>query len=188
MAQRRRTALLFAALALPLEWPWIARAQEAPSKPGIAHQRLAAYAGHWRFSQEFEATPFSPAGKGTKKSTSTLTLGGFFLEERGEGQGPDGKYRWLSVTAFDPDKQQYQQFTFDNRGFSSRPDHGEVTFGTEKSGTWTWTWDEEAQGKTYHCQAVDSFATDGKSYRYQWRYSEDGQNWKPWLKGEATRH
>ncbi len=188
MAQRGRTALLFAALALPLEWPWIARAQEAPSKPGIAHQRLAAYAGHWRFSQEFEATPFSPAGKGTKKSTSTLTLGGFFLEERGEGKGPDGKYRWLSVTAFDPDKQHYQQFTFDNRGFSSRPDHGEVTLGTEKSGTWTWTWDEEAQGKTYHCQAVDSFATDGKSYRYQWLYSEDGQNWKPWLKGEATLH
>lgn len=188
MTHFRRPPRFLVVIALLLQWVVIAHAQETPSKPSSAHQRLADYAGRWRFSQDFVATPFSPAGKGTKKSKSSLTLGKFFLEERGEGKGPDGKYQWLSVTAYDPDKQQYQQFTFDNRGFSSRPDHGEVTLGQEKSGVWTWTWDEEANGKTYHCQAVDSFAPDKKSYRYTWRYSTDGQNWNPWLQGVATRH
>lgn len=183
----RRIPQFLVALALLHECTWLAHAQETPSKPGIAHQRLADYVGRWRFSQDLIATPFAPAGKGTKKSKSSLTLGKLFLEERGEGKGPDGDYQWLTVTAYDPDKHQYQQFTFDNRGFSSRPDHGEVTLGTEKSGIWTWTWDEEANGKTYHCQAVDSFAPDRKSYRYTWRYSEDGQHWKPWLTGVATR-
>jgi Protein of unknown function (DUF1579) len=155
--------------------------------PGPKVQLLQVYAGSWSFVQEFEATPFSPAGKGTKHSQAAMTLGGFFLEERGEGRGPDGTYGWLAVTAYDPESRNYQQFTFDNRGFASRPEHGEVVIGKVRAGTWTWTWDEEGQGRRYHCEAVDTFASDGRSYSYQWRYSADGKDWKPWLKGVATK-
>jgi len=158
-----------------------------PSVPGPEIQMLHSYAGSWSFVQEFQATPFSPAGKGTKHSRASMTLGGFFLEERGEGSSPDGTYAWLAVTAYDPESRKYQQFTFDNRGFASRPDHGEVVIGKEKSGTWTWTWDEEGKGRRYHCEAVDTFSADGNSYSYQWRYSADGKTWKPWLKGVATK-
>ncbi len=158
-----------------------------PPVPGPGNQALNAYVGNWIFAQEFQATPFSPAGKGTKHSQASLTLGGFFLEERGEGRGPDGTYAWLAVTAYDPESRNYQQFTFDNRGFASRPDHGEVVIGKVKSGTWTWTWDEEGEGRRYHCEAVDTFSPDGRNYSYQWRYSADGKTWKPWLKGVATK-
>jgi Protein of unknown function (DUF1579) len=159
-----------------------------PSVPGPEIQSLKAYVGAWSFVQEFQATPFSPAGKGTKRSRVSMTLGGFFLEERGEGSGPDGTYAWLAVTAYDPESRKYQQFTFDNRGFASRPDHGEVVIGKVKSSVWTWTWNEEGKGRRYHCEAVDTFSPDGNSYSYQWWYSADGKTWKPWLKGVATKN
>lgn len=174
-------------LLLPAFGFWVQPVAEPAPKPGPEHQAMDAYVGRWRFEQEFESTPFAPAGKGSKTSETRWTLGGFFTEERGQGQGPGGKYEWLAVTAYNADRKCYQQFTFDNRGFSSRPDQGELVEGTFESKTWNWKWQEEADGKRYQCQAVDVFDSDGACYHYQWSYSADGKNWKAWIRGTATR-
>ncbi len=162
-------------------------AQDAPKKPGPEHKKLEMMTGTWKYDETDFESPFGRAGKATFTSASHMIMGGFFLEERGKGVGPDGPYTWLVVTACDPEKGNYYSYNFDSAGAFGRPGKGEIGTGTLQGNTWTWTWNSEAKGKSYPSRSVAVYSPDGKTMTYQWSYSEDGTNWKPWLSGKATR-
>jgi hypothetical protein len=163
-----------------------ASGQEPPKKPGPEHKKLEIMAGRWRYEEEHFESPFGAVGKATYGSEAEMILGGFFAEERGHGNTPDGPFAWVAVTAYDPEKG-YYQFVYDNTGFGSRPWKGEVGTAKVQGNEWTWTWNQDAKGKTYHCKSVTVFSEDGKTQTYEWFYSEDGVKWKRWSRGRGTK-
>jgi hypothetical protein len=180
------SSIITLGLALCLLGPRLG-AQEAPKKPGPEHKKFEMLAGNWKYEEDHTESPFGHAGKATFNSEAQMILGGFFVEEKGKGETPDGPYAWVVVTAHDPDKGNYLSFNFDSEGFSSRPWKGEVATGTLQGNTWTWTWNQEAKGKSYHLRSVNVFSPDGNINTYEWSYSEDGTTWKTWSKGKGTK-
>jgi len=172
--------LAIVTLALALSLPPL-RAGDAAPQPGPQHNKLAVFAGKWKGEISTSETPFGPAGKATDAYEGRLVHGGFHVEIRGKGRGPEGPYSWTEIYYFDPVKKRYGNFYYDGNGEAG------VAEGNTDGNTWTFTWDQPAKNKTYKGKSMITFAPDGRSSTYEWTYSEDGTTWKPWLTGKAKR-
>lgn len=156
-------------------------AETPTAKPGPEQLKLAVYAGKWEYEATAVKSPVGPAGSEKLTSVNRFINGGFHLETRGKGRSFGSPYRWTEIYYFDPDRREYRYFQHDSQG---RAVHGPVT---NEGNTWISRWELTADGTRYQCRTKVVFAPDGKSYTYEFGYSEDGVNWKPWLTGKARR-
>ena len=156
---------------------------ESPTarSPGPEVKRLEVWAGKWRLEETVHPTPFGKSGKASYRSVMRMTHGGWVLESRGSGSGPDGLLTWTELTVHDPSTGGYRNHYFDSMGVATS---SATTFdGRGLKGSWSMT----LEGRTYQCRFTATLGADGKTYEYQWSYSEDGQSWKPWLDGKGRR-
>lgn len=173
--------LSVAVLSLALTLAVSATAQNSPAKPSPEMARMAVFAGKWKLTETVSDSPFGKAGLGSYRCEIRLAHNGWALEARGKGQGSVAPLTWTEITVHDPETGGYRNHYFDSDGVAAV---SPVTFdGRVQRGRWTMA----QGGKTYQCQSVVTLAPDGRSYTYQWTYSEDGATWKPWLDGTARK-
>ncbi|MCC6234977.1 MAG: DUF1579 family protein [Verrucomicrobiales bacterium] len=158
-----------------------ARAEGEARKPSPELQKLAPWTGKWRIEETVSASPFGPAGKGSYRCVEKFAHGGYVVESQGKGRGPVAPLSWTEILYYDTAAAAFRSFYCDSDGVAATSNM-ELT-GSSLKGTWT----SEAGGKRYTFRTVSTIAADGKSYRYEWDYTEDGVTWKPLLRGVAKR-
>jgi ketosteroid isomerase-like protein len=154
------------------------QAAELPKKPGPEHKKLEMLVGKWKIEGIDFASPFGPAGKFTGDEEDRMILGGFFLESKGQGIGPDGELFRLEILAYDPEKHHYQDSYFSSRGEFDAAWKVENAIFTIDGDKWNWSWAEEKEGKKYQNRQVIIFTPDRNSFSWETSYSEDGTTWK----------
>lgn len=66
-------------------------AQTPASKPGPGHKKLVdLWVGDWTYEGQSYATPLGSGGRSSGEVTVRPSLGGFYVEWRGEDKGPTG--------------------------------------------------------------------------------------------------
>lgn len=157
------------------------RAQEASKAAAPEMQKLAFTVGQWKLDEVDEASPFGPAGKAVFKSQTRFLYNGHFVEESGTGKVGDLPVSYTVLTYFDSDAHLYRSLYYDSNGaviHSAGTVEGRVIKGSGE---------QEANGKKYKIKSISTFAEDGKSFTYEWSYSDDGLKWKSFFRGTATR-
>lgn len=168
-------------LALSLLAPQL-RAADAPQGLRPEHKKLEIWTGKWALKETILATPFARAENREYSWDARLVHGGFCVEGRGKQRGTRAPITWTEIHYFDSNARAFRTFYADSEGT--------ITHGTDTVEGDTWAgapWEWQVDGKTYRAKSVLTFAPDGKSYSYQWTYSEDGITWKPWLSGTAKK-
>jgi hypothetical protein len=156
------------------------RAEDAP-KAAPEMKKVSMMIGKWKLEETDEATPFGPAGKATFKTECRYIYNGFFTEEKGVGKVSNVNVSYTILAHYDTDAHTYHFFYYDSNGVAI-PSQGTVEGNTIRTHN-----TQTFNGKTYQIKGETNVATDGKSYTYEWQYSEDGKTWKPMFKGTATK-
>lgn len=155
-------------------------AGEPAQRPAPYNKDIECWTGKWKYEEVMVSNPFLPAGKRTLFSVGKFVNKGHMVELQGRDQSREG-YTWTEIYYYDHVKKTWANFYCDSDGIAN---NGPKNVDGQR---WSSDWEEAAQGKTYKCRCVVTFAADGKSYTYEWTYSEDGQAWLPWVKGKATK-
>jgi hypothetical protein len=148
--------------------------------PGPEVKKLDFYVGSWQDEAEFQATPFSPAGKMTGTSKCEWFPGGFYVVCQMEDQGVKGATTTLLILAYDPVKKHYTAYSIDSRG------HTGATIGSESNGTWTWV-GEESLGTDRVSFRIINAAVSPTEVSAQVETSSDGRNWKTVGQGRSLK-
>ena len=115
----------------------LAQAPPAPPKPGPEHKKLEYFVGKWTVENEIKANEFVPAGKTVATATATLGPGGFYVENRVEGD----LWTTLAIMAYDSDAKVYVSYYANNVGLVG------TGTGTVNGNTWTWMVEDKIPGK-----------------------------------------
>jgi hypothetical protein len=75
----------------------------------------------------------------------------------------------------------YRAFYNDSEGFRL------YSYDVIEGNSWKGSGIQEVKGKSYKTRTELLLAPDGKTFTYQWYYSEDGTNWKSILKGSGKK-
>jgi hypothetical protein len=174
MRTRYRTSLLLAAL-LPLcacgaSPPQVAeiRAQAAPE-----YQKLTMWVGDWTYVCDGKETPLGPAGRATGKASVRVILGGYFVEWRGEEQGPSGAFRWREIDGYDRAAGKYVWSEFSDDGGSNS-----VTYSIEGT-TVRYSGTAVAKDKLVKIRGTAAIASDRKGFVDAREVSATGETWMP---------
>lgn len=159
----------------------VMQAQTPASKPGSEHQKMNLWLGDWTYEGQSFATPLGLAGKFSGRSSVRPILNGFFVEFRGEDNGPAGPEQWYEVDGYDAAKKKYTWCGFGSNGKTDMVtytiDGNKVTYaGTQLVG-----------GKEYRIRGSCAFSADFASFREKREVSEDGQKWMPIFESKVTR-
>ena len=144
-------------------------------------KKFSSFIGSWKLDEIDEATPFGPAGKATFKTKSRFLFNGHVFEERGSGKVGDLKVDYLILTHYDAAAKKFRSTYYDSNG-AVFAGEGSIEGRTIKGSS-----TQEINGKTYKMKNESTLSEDGKKFTYEWLYSEDGQNWKPVLRGSGIR-
>ena len=144
-----------------------------PPKPGPEQKKLEIWLGDWTYETVTQASPLGPAGKYVGGNTTRPILGGWFVEFRGEDQGPTGTTQWTETDGYDPLIHRYIW-----KGFFSDGSFQNVTYTIEgtkvvHAGTVC------AGGKTYQIRGTVDFTPDFASNVERREISVDGKTWQP---------
>lgn len=175
-----RILRIITSLALCLLAPQL-QAQPSSATPPPEIQKLAPWTGKWKITETAAPTPFGPAGNATYRVETRFVHAGVAMVSEGKGSGTAGPLTWTETVYFDRTANAYRNLYLDSTGIVGASPQ------TVDGNTVRGTWETSMAGRKYTCQAVATLAADHQSYTYEWTYSEDGVNWKPWLKGTATR-
>lgn len=162
------------------------RAGDVERTPGPEIRKFEILIGKWKMEERDEDSPFGPAGHGSYETEIRFVQNGFAVEERGQGtfrpdHGASNHYTYGFNYFHDPSVNRMKTLFYDSAGY------GGVGEGAFDGRTWRCHWTQEANGKNYHCRNVTTVAPDGKSFDYEYSYSEDGATWKVCFKGTATK-
>ena len=149
-------------------------------QPSEHHERLKALAGKWIGEETIHPLPFAPGGgKATSLMHARMDLDGFFLiadyvQER------DGKvsFRGHGVYGYDPRQSKYTLHWFDVMG----GDPGPPALGEWKGQTLTLL-HQHAMGHSRYTYNI----TGRDAYTFKLEFSQDGQQWMPFLVGNYKR-
>ena len=115
----------------------LAQAPPAPPKPGPEHKKLEYFVGKWTVENEIKANEFMPAGKTVGTATATLGPGGFYVENRVEGD----LWTTLDIMAYDSYAKVYTSYYASSVGLVG------TGTGTVNGNTWTWMVEDKIPGK-----------------------------------------
>ena len=148
-------------------------------KPTDAHRRMAALAGRWAGQERMHPSPWDPkGGTATGRADNRMALDGFallhdYVQERSGAVSFTGH----GVLSFDTQEQCYMMHWWDSMGVGVN-----VFKGTFAGNTLSLS-RREAKG---YGRCVWEFPND-KSYRFRMEFSQDGQQWQPFMEGEYNR-
>jgi len=115
----------------------LAQAPPAPPKPGPEHKKLEYFVGKWTVENEMKANEFMPASKTAATATATLGPGGFYVENRVEGD----LWTTLAIMAYDSQAKVYVSYYANNVGLVG------TGTGTVNGNTWTWLVEDKIPGR-----------------------------------------
>ena len=174
---RRVTLFGWMSLLLAVSSPVIAQAPQ----PGPEANKLAVFAGTWRYEGEAKATPMGPAAKVSGTETGRMVMGGFGLEWKGKEKGAFGDVQWSEADVYDAASKTY-------------PYLGVQSDGTIWSGSnvvsqdvWKATGTITSKGVSYKFRQEASPSADGKSWTSKSEISADGKTWEPWTEVTMTK-
>jgi len=147
-------------------------------QPGAGHRMLEKFIGDWTGDEMLHPSPWDPkGGPASGKISNTWELDGFFVIQDYEGTR-DGKigYRGHGVFGFDAMNSQHTMHWFDGMGGAS-----EYRGGFE--GDVLTLSSRNAMGFS---RAIFNFGEPGE-YSFKMEYSEDGQQWSPFMEGSYTK-
>ena len=157
------------------------QAADAPKQPSPEMKKLEVFVGKWKYEETEVPTPFGPGGKSSYRAVDRLVHDGFFLEERATGQSPGGALSWTWYAWFDVDSGVFRSTAYETGG---RIAAGTFTI---EANVMTGFGERKVGEKTYKTRTVFRMVPDQKVYTYEASYSEDGNTWKPWYTGKATK-
>lgn len=118
------SCLLLATAALAQEWPgWTPISKEKEETavammkamtPGEPHRRLATLAGEWTFTSRVWLEAGAPPSEGTGSATSTMVLGGRYLQSAYRGDLVGVAFEGFGLLGYDNTTEQYQAVWLDN--------------------------------------------------------------------------
>jgi len=115
----------------------LAQAPPAPPKPGPEHKKLEYFVGKWTVENEFKANEFVRSGKTVGTATATLGPGGFYVENRVEGD----LGTTLDIMAYDSHAKVYTSYYANSFGLVG------TGTGTVNGNTWTWMVEDKFAGQ-----------------------------------------
>ena len=149
------------------------RAQAPVPKPGPEHRKLSIWLGEWTYEGELQPTPLGPAGKYTGKTTARSTLGGFFVEWRGEETNAAGRFQWHEIDGYDAaNKQYFWKFFYGDGSVTS------VTYTIDGVNV-KYAGNVLVGDKQYPIRGTAVFAPDFMSNVQTQEIAVDGKTWKP---------
>ena len=142
----------------------------------------AAYViGSWIFKGEMRMTAEAPWQAFEAGADFSYVCGGAAIQMDWRSPSPMGEMIGLSISAYDREKQEWQETWVDN--LESRII---MMTGNEKDGKRIMTGDGISQGEKYHMRNTSWDITD-KSFKWQMEISMDGKNWYVSMKGEYIK-
>ena len=155
-------------------------AQAPEQKPGPEHQRIAYFAGEWKYEGEAKQSPMGPGGKVAGTETCEWFAGGFQLVCRTKGTGPKGPGTGMGVMSYDPARKAYTYYAISS--------HGDNFFVRGQASGKVWTWNEEStvDGKVMKMRATVTEETP-TSYSFKLEMSADGGPMTVIEEGKATK-
>jgi len=175
----KRTSIVTGMLVLLLAVA--SQAQGPTPKPGPEQKKLEIWVGDWTYEGESKSTPLGPAGKFIGKSSVRPILGGFFIEYRGEENGPLGFLQWREIDGYDPIS---KQFTW--KGFDSFGGYDAAIY-TIDNKTQSYSGTTTSGDKQYKERGTVVFSPDFTSYVEKREISVDGKTWMPWFESKGTK-
>ncbi len=148
------------------------------AKPGPEQQRLAKIAGKWEMEGTVFDGPTQTPGKTKRVEEDRMICGGWFLEMRGHGVGPEGPNSTVEILAWDSEKGRYQDSWFASGGAFDKAWKNENATATIEGNTWNWEWAEQKDGRKYQIKSKVAYAEDYQSFEMESFFSEDGLSWK----------
>ena len=115
----------------------LAQAPPAPPKPGPENKKLEYFVGKWTVESEIKANEYVPAGKTVGTATATLGPGGFYVENRVEGD----LGTTLDIMAYDSHAKVYTSYYANSVGLVG------TGTGTVNGNTWTWMVEDKFAGQ-----------------------------------------
>jgi len=118
--------------------PAAAPAPPPTPKPAPELQKLAFMLGDWVHEENYQATPFGPAGPGKGRSKVAWALGDHHLAITYAANTPMGRVEARGFVGYDAEGRSYRMSWFDNMGMAThyagqQGDDGVFTFSSEYS-------------------------------------------------------
>jgi hypothetical protein len=168
---------MFVAMAVVAVVPTlVVAAQLAAPTAGPEHKRVHYFVGTWNFNGTVKDSPMGKGGPMTMKETCELMDGGFAVVCRGEGKGPMGPQKTVSIMSYDAEKKTYT-FTAAESGMPVFTALGQV-----KGPTWTWTM--QSSGMTTRVTITEK---DPRAYDFVMEMSMDGKTFARLAEAKVTK-
>lgn len=137
--------------------------------------------GDWTFKGEMRWGPESPWEQFEATAKFSYVCGGAAIQMDWRMPSPSGEMIGLSLSAYDREKQEWQETWVDNWS-------GQLMMmtGHEKDGKRIMTGKAMSQGKQVHMRNT-SWEMSDKTFKWQMESSMDGQSWYVSMKGEYTK-
>ena len=157
-----------------------AQAPAGPPKPGPEHKKLDYFAGKWTMDGEMKPSPFGPGGRVTGTDNCEWFGGGFHVVCHGDGKGPTGPMKGLSILGYNTEEKAYTYYGIDSTGM------GSGAKGSLSGSVWTWNGEDKLGGKLVKSRYTIT-QTSPSVYAFKWEVSEDGKTWNAVMEGKETR-
>ena len=154
----------------------LAQAPPAPPKPGPEHKKLESFVGKWTVEGEIKANEFVRAGKTVATATCTLGPGGFYVENRVEGD----LWTTLAIMAYDSHAKVYTSYYANSGGLV-----GTAT-GSVEGNAWTWMAEDKFAGKAIKGRTTLTTLSPTQ-YTSKYEMADEKGGYTTILEGKATK-
>jgi len=154
----------------------LAQAPPGPPKPGPEHKKLEYFVGKWTVENELKANEFVPAGKTVGTATATLGPGGFYVENRVEGD----LWTTLAIMAYDSYAKVYVSYYANSVGLVG------TGTGTVNGNTWTFMVEDKIPGKVVKGRTTITVLSPTQ-YTSKYEMDDGKGGYTTILEGKATK-
>jgi len=154
----------------------LAQAPPGPPKPGPEHKKLEYFVGKWTVENELKANEFVPAGKTVGTATATLGPGGFYVENRVEGD----LWTTLDIMAYDSYAKVYVSYYANNVGLVG------TGTGSVNGNTWTFMVEDKIPGKVVKGRTTITVLSPSQ-YISKYEMDDGKGGYTTILEGKATK-
>ena len=154
----------------------LAQAPPAPPKPGPEHKKLEYFVGKWTVDSEIKANEFVRAGKTVATATCTLGPGGFYVENRVEGD----LWTTLAIMAYDSHAKVYTSYYANSVGLVG------TGAGSVDGNTWTWIVEDKIPGRVVKGRTTITMLSPTQ-YISKYEMADGKGDYTTILEGKATK-
>lgn len=160
----------------------VAQTQQQKPTPTAEHKQLDFFVGKWTGEGKVMPNPVMPTGTYTSKDDCSWFEGNFAVICKGEGSGPMGQMKSLSIIGYSAEEKTYTYYGVDNSGMVMTT----VSKGKLEGDAWTFT-DEAMMGGKKITSRYTIKKLSPTSYAFKWEIQGPDGKWISTMEGTQKK-